>query len=135
MNPGMACRSCHSGQNFLNQNPNGLTAPTRVYDFMGTVFSDYHTQNKCLPKPPGTVTIEIIDANGAVAVTMLTNVSVNGSGNFYSGTNLGVALPYTARVTYNGQVNTMTTPQTVTDCNTCHTEQGLNNAPGRILWQ
>jgi hypothetical protein len=69
-----------------------------------------------------------------VAATMLTNVSANGSGNFYSAIDAGVLLPFTARVTYNGQTNIMTTPQTDGDCNTCHTEQGLNSAPGRILW-
>jgi hypothetical protein len=130
----MACRACHQGQNFLSQNPQGVSSSSHVFDFMGKVFPTLHEKNTCLAKPPGTVTVEIIDANGAVAVTMMTSVSSNGSGNFYSGANLNVHLPYTARVLFNGKVNTMTTPQTVGDCNTCHTEQGVNGAPGRILW-
>ncbi|MGD0679831.1 MAG: hypothetical protein ABSC94_30975 [Polyangiaceae bacterium] len=39
----------------------------------------------------------------------------------------------TATITYNGKTAAMTTPQMTGDCNSCHTEQGANGAPGRIV--
>jgi mono/diheme cytochrome c family protein len=130
MNPGYACRSCHLGQDFMSQNPTHISQPSRAYDFMGTVFPTSHEQDLCTDSPPGAVTVEIIDANGNVAQRL----GVNSAGNFYSGTGTGVQKPYTARVLYSGRTRAMTTPQTDGDCNTCHTEQGLNGAPGRIVW-
>ncbi len=119
MDPGMACRACHL-----------TSAPTLVYDFMGTVYSDSHVQDSCLADTPTGVQVEIIDATG----NMTLSLSVNSAGNFYSPTNTGIALPYTARITHNGLTSTMTTPQTDGDCNTCHTAQGTNGAAGRIVW-
>ena len=43
-------------------------------------------------------------------------------------------LPYRARVRANGRVRPMGDVQTNGDCNVCHTEQGREGAPGRILW-
>ncbi|MBX7114161.1 MAG: hypothetical protein K1X64_07475 [Myxococcaceae bacterium] len=132
MNPGFACRSCHLGQNFEGQNPNGDSERGRAFFFMGTVFPSLHEKNLCrsvVPSSGGTV--EIIDAQGKVAATLM----VNASGNFMStSTRTTIAMPYTARVKANGRVRAMTTPQTDGDCNTCHTEQGRNDAPGRIVW-
>lgn len=115
----MACLACHQSQ-----------APTLVYDFMGTVFSGYRVEDTCFAEPPPDVTVEILDKNGVVAVTLTPNVA----GNFFTGRNSGVQLPYTARVRSDGGVNAMLTPQTDGDCNGCHTAQGLNAAPGRIVW-
>lgn len=132
MNPGLACRSCHLGQNFEGQNPSGASERGRAFFFMGTVFPTLHEKNLCRSVlPSGGGTVEIIDANGKIAATML----VNASGNFMSAsTRTTIAMPYTARVKANGRVRVMTTPQTDGDCNSCHTEQGRNNAPGRIAW-
>ena len=132
MNPGLACRSCHLGQNFEGQNPSGAISRNKAFYFMGTVYPTLHEQNYCRSVlPSGGGTVEIIDVNGNVAATML----VNASGNFMSAsTRTTIAMPYTARVKANGRVRVMTTPQTDGDCNSCHTEQGRNNAPGRIVW-
>ena len=55
----------------------------------------------------------------------------NAVGNFsYRGT---VAKPYTAKVTYMGKERIMVTAQTSGDCNSCHTQTGVNSAPGRII--
>ena len=121
MNPGLACRACHA-----------MKAPFKAYQYSGTVYSSLHEKDKCnaVPPPAGTK-IEILDKNGAVAATL----TPNAVGNFHSPliVNL-VQLPYTARVRANGKTLTMTTPQTDTDCNSCHTEQGKNGAAGRIVW-
>jgi hypothetical protein len=131
MAPGYACVACHVGQNFQGQNPYGESQPDRAYFFMGTVFPDFHTQDGCYEtQPSGTTTVNIYDANGALAVTM----TAGATGNFYHRSlSAGVALPYTAQVVRNGQVRAMVTPQMLGDCNQCHTVQGLNGAPGRIV--
>jgi hypothetical protein len=119
MNPGKPCLACHSSQ-----------APDKAYTFSGTVFLARHEKDTCNSKPPAATKVEIIDHNGVVALTLSVSTT---SGNFNSARNVSLALPYTARV-YNGtRTATMTTPQTSGDCNSCHTEQGINGALGRIV--
>ncbi len=131
MNPGLACRACHLGQNFNGQNPQGISKTSRAYYFIGTVFADAHARNLCISPPPAGAKIEILDKNGTVVSTL----TPNAYGNFFSSsTGTTIALPYTARVTANGKSARMLTPQTSGDCNTCHTDQGLQGAPGRIYW-
>ena len=55
----------------------------------------------------------------------------NRAGNFFAEEQ--VALPYRAKVVYMGRELVMTDEQTSGDCNGCHTQMGVNNAPGRIL--
>jgi mono/diheme cytochrome c family protein len=120
MNPGLPCRGCHL-----------VDKPSRAYFFMGTAFPTLHEQDRCNSiVPPGT-RVEIIDRNGAVALTL----PVRAKGNFMSyARDAEVALPFTARVvTADGRVSQMMTPQMTGDCNACHTEQGANGAPGRIM--
>ena len=38
-----------------------------------------------------------------------------------------------AKVVVNGIERAMVTPQTLGDCNACHTQNGLQGAPGRII--
>lgn len=132
MNPGYACRSCHLGQNFNGQNPSGKRESGRAYFFMGTAYSDYHEANLCAAaSPPADAVVEILDTNDAVQLTL----PINAVGNFYSNnTQAGVPVPYKARVKANGKTLAMGSSQTVGDCNTCHTDTGLNGAPGRIVW-
>lgn len=120
MNPGLACLTCHRTQ-----------APSKAYPYSGTVFPGLHEKDRCNSRAPSGVKIEILNANGTVAITMYASTT---SGNFNSARNPTVTLPYTARVTYAGRTATMTTPQTNGDCNSCHTEQGTNGASGRIVW-
>ena len=120
MNPGLPCRSCHLAEE-----------PERAYFFMGTAFPTLHEEDRCYSTVPAGTRVEIIDANGVVALTM----PVRPRGNFFSTSRTAnVALPFTARVvTADGRVNQMSTPQMTGDCNACHTEQGANGAPGRIV--
>lgn len=120
MNPGLACKTCHATKAFFKQ-----------YPFSGTVYPSLHEQDRCDARPPANTTVQIIDKNGSVALTMTASGT---SGNFHSSLLVSVAMPYTARVTANGRTSTMTTPQTNGDCNSCHTEQGANGAMGRIVW-
>ena len=114
MRPGGMCIDCHSG----NGGPD--------YTFAGTVMGGYNDANECRGVP--SVTIEILDASGNVALTMETN----GAGNF-STENRGVEMPYSARVRYDGRVREMLTQTYNGDCDDCHSETGSEDAPGRIV--
>lgn len=132
MNPGLACRACHLGQNFNGQNPGLLSQPERAYFFIGTVFPGLHEKNLCNAPPPAGGKVEILDKNGVLRLTLPVT---NPAGNFFSAsTTTPIALPYTARVTLGGRTRAMATPQLNGDCNACHTEQGEQGAPGRVYW-
>jgi len=120
MNPGMACLACH----LIRANE-----PEKLYTFSGTVFPSQHEKDLCTDALPGPAKVEIHDADGGVFTLSPSAVS----GNFHSRSGLVVALPYTARVYRGVAYAEMTTPQTVGDCNTCHSEQGANQAYGRIV--
>lgn len=121
MNPGLPCRACHL-----------VREPEEARFFMGTAYPTLHEEDRCFSMVPTGTRVEIIDANGNVAVTM----PVRRRGNFFSSSrNANIVLPFTARVVSpSGAITQMTTPQMTGDCNGCHTEQGANGAPGRILF-
>lgn len=128
MAPGLACIACHSGQDFMGQNPGGrLSRPDVLNQFMGTVFAAPHEKDLCRPALPVAASIEILDVNGTVRATL----SVNAGGNFF-GDAPAVVSPYRARVVTAAGSREMATPQTSGDCNTCHTVAGANGAQGRI---
>lgn len=120
MNPGLACRNCHLDED-----------DDLAFFFMGTVFPTLHEEDRCYSDVPAGTVVEIIDRNGQVALEL----EVRERGNFFSSsTRAQVELPFTARVvTPDGATIQMNTPQMTGDCNGCHTEQGENGAPGRIL--
>jgi hypothetical protein len=120
MNPGLACRKCHL-----------LQAPEHAYYFGGTVYPSFHEADLCNSPPPPDARIEILDENDDVTMTLLPNEA----GNFISSAvAAGVPLPYRARLVANGLTRSMTKPQQDGDCNGCHTEQGAEDAPGRLAW-
>ncbi|MFO0760396.1 MAG: hypothetical protein U0359_28195 [Byssovorax sp.] len=115
MHPGRACVTCHETK--------GGKAP--IFSIAGTVYPTGHEPDDCISDAVTAVTIEITDSSGKVL-----SLKPNLSGNFTSKD--GIAPPYTAKLTYNGQTRVMTTPQNDGDCNACHTQNGDNGAPGRI---
>jgi mono/diheme cytochrome c family protein len=118
MHPGRACISCHI------QNGEG-EAP--IFAIAGTVYPTPHEPDECLSTSVGGAVVEIHDADGHAV-----NLSVNANGNF-TYTQAGFAYPYTAKVLYQGRERAMGAVQTSGDCNGCHTQQGSQSAPGRIL--
>ncbi len=114
MRPGGNCIACHAG----NGGPD--------YTFAGTVMAGYNDADDCRGVP--NVQVEILDANGNLALTM----TANAAGNF-SSTNGGVELPYSARVRIGDRVREMTTQTYNGDCNSCHTTAGADLAPGRVV--
>lgn len=120
MNPGLACRSCHQ-----------QAAPELAYYFAGTVFNELHGQDLCNTPPPEGARVEILNEASDVVLTLRPNAA----GNFSSKT-IGptIPLPYRARVVVGERTKVMQTLQHSGDCNRCHSEQGQEGAPGRIVW-
>jgi len=115
MEPGNACIQCHATK---------FGAPK--FTIAGTVYPSAHEPSRCYATGVAGAVVVITDKNGAK-----TNLTVNSVGNFYS--TKAIAAPYTAEVQFQGRTRAMAGPQTSGDCNTCHTENGTMNAPGRIL--
>jgi mono/diheme cytochrome c family protein len=123
MDPGRACIACHASK------PEGKSPP--VFRVAGTVYATGHEPDLCFGGALDKTTpvlVEITDANGKP----LTLPAYSG-GNFFLNPGSPIALPYTAKVRYNGKERAMKTPQEVGDCNSCHTQDGANGAPGRIV--
>lgn len=114
MRPGEACISCHASS--------GGEAPQ--FSAAGTVFPTGHEPNDCYGAHGG-ATVVITDANGVDH-----DLPVNSAGNF--STSAALAFPIHAKVVANGQERAMVAAQATGDCNTCHTQDGANGAPGRI---
>ena len=131
MAPGLACRACHLGQNFLGQNPGGaLVRLDQALDAMGTVFPALHEKDLCTSDAgSGGARVEILDSAGNLKASL----TVTPGGNFFGDVPGGLPNPYKARVVRGAASREMVGTQTVGDCNTCHTEQGLSGAPGRIV--
>jgi len=134
MNPGLACRACHVGQNFNGQNPLGRSKPERDYWFAGTAYPSLNERDFCNGGVPAGVTVEIYDRMGMLRATMAVRTN---SGNFFDSTirTMPTWLPYTVKVKRGGVVvSEMRTPQMSGDCNTCHTVFGEQGAPGRVTY-
>jgi len=116
MRPGEACIACHS----QGEGP--------AFAIAGTAYPTGHEYNDC----DGSA------AQGAVVtVTDSTHVSrsftVNSAGNFYGAASGGwPVFPITATITLGGKTRAMSGAVPTGDCNTCHTLNGANGAPGRI---
>jgi hypothetical protein len=109
MTPGEPCLGCH------------------VFTFGGTVYASGHEPDGCNGVgPSANTTVVITDSNGTVV-----RLNLNSAGNFYA--NSVITAPYTAQVVSAKGTRAMLTPQTNGDCNSCHTQAGLEGAPGRIV--
>jgi hypothetical protein len=115
MNPGRACITCHTTMN----------GPSLTIG--GTVYPSAHEPDLCNGTAGSTgVRVVITGADGQTLT-----LTPGTSGNFNSRTR--VMSPYKAKVTYMGRERAMVAAQTSGDCNSCHTQNGANSAPGRIL--
>jgi mono/diheme cytochrome c family protein len=114
MDPGRACLACHQVQG-------GPRFPIG-----GTVYKTAHEPNQCNGVSAG-VQVVVTDKNGVV-----TTLNVNSAGNF-SGGGAGLVPPFSVKLTSGAKTRVMVGAVTAGDCNSCHTETGLNGAPGRIM--
>jgi len=124
MHPGMACITCHR-----NVRDDGVSAVVPKDDnapqfrIAGTVYPTGHEPNDCNGAMTGTV--EVTDASGKI-----TNLMVNTVGNFFTTT--AIPFPIHVALVANGKRRTMVMSPPTGDCNSCHTQDGFNGAPGRI---
>ncbi|MFV8753985.1 hypothetical protein ACNOYE_25860 [Nannocystaceae bacterium ST9] len=114
MHPGGDCLDCH--QSF------GEAAQVVL---AGTVYTNSHELDDC--NGVAGVTVLITDSNGTNFQT-----TTNSAGNFLL-EEVVVVPPYSAALMWEGRMREMVNMQTVTSCNSCHTETGAQGAPGRIL--
>jgi hypothetical protein len=116
MHPGGDCISCHA----RGEGPDFAVA--------GTVMTDTDDATDCMGVEGVTITLR--DNAGEILAEMHSNAA----GNFYTNAALPQSrLPYTVELASGGRTSAMATPQTETDCMACHTADGANGAPGRIL--
>lgn len=116
MRPGTDCNACHRDR---GEGP--------IFGAAGTVYPSAGLNDKTDCFGAGGVTVEITDANGTVHTA-----TTRSSGNFYLRDK--IATPFNAKlIKQDGTEVAMITAQTVTDCNSCHTERGANLALGRIV--
>ena len=113
MHPGGTCIACHNEE---REGPR--------YTIAGTVFPTAHEPTDC----NGLAGAVVVITDGAGRETRL---NTNAAGNFYS--TVKITGPYTAKVIANGKERAMIAPQTSGDCNTCHSEAGTSDAPGRVM--
>ncbi|HMI84716.1 MAG TPA: hypothetical protein VK550_11535 [Polyangiaceae bacterium] len=107
MSPGDICQGCHG------------------FTIAGTVYPTVHETGLCYGVNGGAQVVITPSCGTPISLT------VNSAGNFYyTGS---VRLPFTAKVVVNGAERVMLGPQTLGDCNACHSQNGLQGAPGRII--
>jgi mono/diheme cytochrome c family protein len=116
MHPGRACITCHS------------TYDGPSFAIGGTVYSTAHEPDDCESPSTAGAQVIITDATGRELV-----LEVNEAGNFRSRESDAMAMPIRAKVVYEGRERVMFGERMTGDCNACHTQNGENGAPGRIL--
>ncbi|MCA9493367.1 MAG: hypothetical protein KC621_25725 [Myxococcales bacterium] len=116
MHPGMDCIACHTSR---NEGPNLIVA--------GTVYSRLHEPDDCNGRSG--IVVEITGDDGQVF-----EATTNPAGNFFLYAGTALVTPYTARVLVDGvEAARMIGAQTEGSCGSCHTVDGAEGAPGRIV--
>ena len=111
MNPGMAtCTGCH-----------------QTFTFCGTVYPTYHEPDGCYGANGATGVRVVVTGADGKSLTL----TPTASGNFYS--TEAVVRPFTARVMNGAASHAMVATQLSGNCNTCHSQDGGYDAPGRIV--
>jgi hypothetical protein len=112
MHPGVACNACHES----GEGP--------IFTVAGTLFPTVREPDDCY----GTSSAKIVvtDATGR-SITL----APNSAGNFSS--RASMSPPYQVKVVSGSKVRAMNGSVQTGDCNTCHTQDGAQGAPGRIM--
>jgi mono/diheme cytochrome c family protein len=118
MHPGEACIACHT----VDHGPTFAAA--------GTVFPTLHEPDNCDGADlSGMAIIDIVDSKGVE-----TKIPVDSVGNFHAyADQVTITPPFSAAVVEGTARRAMSEHQTTGDCNSCHTVDGANGAPGRIM--
>jgi len=113
MHPGRDCIGCHADR---GEGPH--------YTVAGTVSAAFDEPDDCLGVPG--VSVAVTDANGQAV-----ELTTNSSGNFF--TRASLVMPVQIRLAFEGRERVMSSLPPVGACASCHTETGVNAAPGRIV--
>jgi mono/diheme cytochrome c family protein len=118
MEPGQACISCHA--------TTGGEAPT--FTIAGTLYPTGHEPDNCNgANGQSTGAKVVVTGNNGSSLTL----TPNSVGNFFTTTSLPP--PYKAKVvSASGSERVMSGTASTGDCNSCHTQNGSQSAPGRI---
>jgi hypothetical protein len=122
MMPGRACNACHRDVNASQ----GEAAP--IFRFAGTLYPSGHEPDDCAGTAAHRAQVWVTDATGVIFSAV-----ANRAGNFSLETRHAFVLPFRAKVIVGKRVREMIAPQREGDCNTCHTQEGTLDAPGRIV--
>ena len=114
MHPGGDCIACHTQR---REGPKLTIA--------GTVYATGHEPTDCNGSSAAGLAVEVTDAGGRV-----TSLPVNAAGNFLS--QAAVAFPIRVAVVSGANRRVMVSAPPTGDCNSCHTQDGAQGAPGRI---
>jgi mono/diheme cytochrome c family protein len=129
MNPGEACIFCHV---------NNPTRENQFY-FAGTIYPTSHEPDDCYGKaPPPELTVTITDSRtnaGGQPRPQTFTMKANEAGNFFLPVrgNIRPVAPFSVSISDGTKTRVMPVKAPNGDCNACHTVQGSNGAPGRIL--
>lgn len=117
MRPGEACNACHK-----------VKKPRVMFSIAGTVFPTGHEDNNCngVNGSVDKASVVVTDMTG----TVLATIPVNSAGNFAIQT--AIKAPYKVKVVHGGKERVMVASPSSGDCNSCHTKDGAEGAPGRI---
>ena len=114
MHPGVDCIACHESS---HEGP--------AYTVAGTVFTDYDEPDDCNGREG--VVVEVTDAAGDVWTE-----TTNSAGNFFF-RDSALQFPIRARVIDGVDVREMSQEVTTGACGSCHTSDGEESAPGRVI--
>jgi hypothetical protein len=112
MHPGGDCVSCHA----RGEGPD--------FTLAGTVMGDWDDPTDC--NGIAGVTVHVTDANGGEHT-----LTTNSAGNFYTTEHL--LAPIAVVLEQDGRTREMQLHPDETDCMSCHTQDGEEGAPGRIV--
>lgn len=121
MHPGRACIECHTER---RRGP--------VFSVAGTIFNARHEENECYGNAGDPVSgrrtwVIVEDQSGVPFV-----IEPNPSGNFYTTHEFRFPLRRVWVQSPSGHIAEMDNPPSG-DCNSCHTREGADGAPGRII--
>ncbi|MCS6913574.1 MAG: hypothetical protein RMK29_14105 [Myxococcales bacterium] len=115
MLPGRICGACHRA---------GGQADHHIWTVAGTVYGS--PSASCNSGGLAGVKVEILKMNGSVQATLTTNRV----GNFF--TSQPIEFPIRVRLSKDGKMAEMISPQRTGACASCHQNPGLSGAPGRV---
>lgn len=122
MHPGRACIHCHEAR---HRGPRFTVA--------GTIYSFLHEEDECNgnagdPSTGRKTWVEVTDATDRPFI-----IEPNRSGNFYTTHPFRLPLRRVRVISPSGVVGEMSSAPPSGDCNSCHTREGADDAPGRIV--